>query len=147
MSILEVAARSDDLIKQLCRIWEKSVRATHLFLSEDDIQMISQYIPSALLEIPHLLIARNEASEPAAFLGIEGNKVEMLFVLPEKKGLGLGKRLVQYAREKFNVSEVCVNEQNPEARGFYERLGFAVYKRTESDEQGNPFPLLYMKLL
>lgn len=147
MTIFEATARSDDLIKQLFSIWEKSVRATHLFLSENDIQMISRYVPSALLEIPHLLVARSESSKPAAFLGIDGNKVEMLFVLPEERRRGLGKRLMQYARKKFNVSEVCVNEQNPKALGFYEHMGFTVYKRTELDEQGNPFPLMYMKLL
>lgn len=41
--------------------------------------------------------------------------------------------------------EVAVNEQNPLARGFYEHMGFRPYKRTELDEQGNPYPLLYMK--
>lgn len=41
--------------------------------------------------------------------------------------------------------EVAVNEQNPQAVGFYEHLGFQTYKRTECDEEGNPYPLLYMK--
>ena len=40
----------------------------------------------------------------------------------------------------------AVNEQNPLAKGFYEYMGFKVYKRTECDEQGNPYPLLYMKM-
>ena len=38
-----------------------------------------------------------------------------------------------------------MNEQNPQALGFYERLGFRPYKRTELDEQGRPFPLLYLR--
>ena len=41
--------------------------------------------------------------------------------------------------------EVTVNEQNPQADGYYEHLGFQTYKRTECDEEGNPYPLLYMK--
>ena len=41
--------------------------------------------------------------------------------------------------------EVSVYEQNPQAVGFYEHLGFQTYKRTECDEEGNPYPLLYMK--
>ena len=47
--------------------------------------------------------------------------------------------------EKHEIKELAVNEQNPLARGFYEHMGFEVYKRTELDEQGNPYPLLYMK--
>ena len=41
--------------------------------------------------------------------------------------------------------EVTVNEQNPQAVGFYEHLGFQTYKRTECDGEGNPYPLSYMK--
>ena len=37
-------------------------------------------------------------------------------------------------------------EQNPNAKRFYEYLGFKVYKRNERDEQGNPYPILYMRL-
>lgn len=47
---------------------------------------------------------------------------------------------------RYAVQEVCVNEQNPAARGFYKHLGFAVYRRTPLDEQGGPFPLLYLRL-
>ena len=47
--------------------------------------------------------------------------------------------------EKYSVNDLAVNEQNPLAKGFYEHMGFEVYKRTELDEQGNPYPLLYMK--
>ena len=59
---------------------------------------------------------------------------------------GLGRKLSQYGIENFSVNELAVNEQNPLAKGFYEHMGFQVYKRTDHDEQGNPYPLLYMKL-
>ena len=79
-------------------------------------------------------------------MGTDGTKLEMLFVSSGKRGKGLGKRLVLYGMEHDSVREVGVNEQNPQARGFYEHMGFHVYKRTETDEQGNPYPILYMKL-
>ena len=41
--------------------------------------------------------------------------------------------------------ELFVNEQNPQARGFYEHMGFAVRERSELDEQGNPYPILFME--
>ena len=49
------------------------------------------------------------------------------------------------ASTRCGVERLTVNEQNPAARGFYEHMGFAVYKRTETDEQGGPYPLLYMR--
>ena len=54
--------------------------------------------------------------------------------------------LIGLGIEKYAVRQLTVNEQNPQAKGFYEHLGFRVYKRTDNDEQGNPYPLLYMRL-
>ena len=71
--------------------------------------------------------------------------LEMLFLAPEERGKGTGRKLMQYGIEKYGIQEVTVNEQNPQAVGFYEHLGFQTYKRTECDEEGNPYPLLYMK--
>lgn len=80
-------------------------------------------------------------------MGIEERKLEMLFVSPEFRGKGIGKQLLQYGIENHSVNELGVNEQNPLAKGFYEHFGFQVYKRTETDEQGNPYPILYMQLV
>ena len=55
-------------------------------------------------------------------------------------------QLLQYGIETYNIQELTVNEQNPQAVGFYEHMGFQTYKRTEYDEEGNPYPLLYMRL-
>ena len=71
--------------------------------------------------------------------------LEMLFVSDEYRGRGTGKQLLQYGIENYGVNELAVNEQNPLAKGFYEYMGFKIYKRTELDEQGNPYPLLYIK--
>lgn len=71
---------------------------------------------------------------------------ELLCLSPEVRGKGLGKQLLQYGIETYNIQELTVNEQNPQAVGFYEHMGFQTYKRTEYDEEGNPYPLLYMRL-
>ena len=34
----------------------------------------------------------------------------------------------------------------PQAKDFYEHMGFKVYQRNELDDQGNPYPVLYMRL-
>lgn len=60
-------------------------------------------------------------------------------------GNGIGKQLICYAIEQESVNELAVNEQNPLAKGFYEHMGFTVERRSELDEQGNPYPILYIK--
>ncbi len=137
--------RNSQLLRQLLDIWEKSVRATHHFLSDAEIQQIKKYVPEALSNVQHLLVAKKESGKIVGFLGVEFQKIEMLFLLPEERGKGFGKTLVQYAIKKYAVCEVTVNEQNPSAKGFYEHLGFKLYKRSETDEQGNPYPILYLK--
>lgn len=145
MRIVKVEERNERLIENLLEVWESSVKATHLFLSHDEINAIKQYVPQALKEIPTLVIAENEAGRPVGFMGIVNQMLEMLFVSNESRGQGIGKQLLQYGIEKYSITELAVNEQNPLAKGFYEHMGFEVYKRTELDEQGNPYPLLYMK--
>ena len=143
--IVEVVARNSTLIQDLLKVWESSVRATHLFLSEDEINNIKKYVPEALLGVPHLVVAENENGNPIGFMGISGHMLEMLFISNDSRGKGTGKQLLRYGIENYSVSELAVNEQNPLAKGFYEHMGFTVYKRTELDEQGNPYPLLYMR--
>lgn len=146
MKIIEVQNRTPDLISRLLTVWESSVRATHLFLSDSEIKSIKEYVPQALNGIAHLMIAEEETGLPVAFMGIEDGTLEMLFISPEERGKGLGKRLIQYGIKNYAVEKLAVNEQNPQAKGFYEHMDFQVYKRTDYDEQGNPYPLLYMSL-
>lgn len=144
MKIYEVNERPAILVQELLQVWEKSVRATHLFLSDEEVKAIKDYVPQALSGIAHLLIAENETGMPVAFMGVEDGVLEMLFITPEERGKSLGKQLIRYGIENYGVERLAVNEQNPQAKGFYEHMGFQVYKRTETDEQGNPYPLLYM---
>ena len=144
MKIYEVSERPAVLVQELLQVWEKSVRATHLFLSDEEVKAIKNYVPQALSGIAHLLIAENEAGRPVAFMGVEDGVLEMLFITPEERGRGLGKQLIRCGIENYGVERLAVNEQIPQAKGFYEHMGFKVYKRTETDELGNPYPLLYM---
>ena len=146
MRIYEAAERSEELVRELLGAWERSVRATHLFLSDGEVRSIREYVPQALLGVAHLLVAEDEAGAPAAFMGVEDGTLEMLFIDPEERGKGLGRRLLRLGIESYGVRRLAVNEQNPQAAGFYEHMGFEVFARSETDEQGNPYPILYMRL-
>lgn len=146
MEIIEIKERIDPLIEELTWIWEKSVKATHLFLSLEEIINIKRCIPDALRQVDYLVVAKNENGIPVAFMGINAQRLEMLFVLPEERGNRLGHRLIQFGIENYKINELTVNEQNSLAENFYNHMGFKVYKRTDFDEQGRPYPLLYMEL-
>ena len=113
MKIYEVSERSAALIAKLLEVWEKSVRATHLFLADEEVRNIKNYVPQALSGIAHLLIAENEEGTPVAFMGVEDGSLEMLFITPQERGKGLGKRLICCGIENYGVERLAVNEQNP----------------------------------
>ena len=142
---IDIHERTSEVIAQLTNVWEQSVKETHLFLSESEIAEIKPYLPMALQKISHLIVAENEDGFPVGFMGIEDRKIEMLFISPESRGKGIGKEFIRYGIKTLSIDEVTVNEQNPQAIGFYEHMGFMVYKRIDLDEQGRPYPLLYMK--
>ena len=144
MKLYEVQNRTP-LLDTLVSVWEDSVRTTHHFLSDAEILKIKTYVPQALSAVENLVIAENEAGRPVAFMGIQNHRLEMLFLASSARGQGLGKQLMQYGNDHYGITELTVNEQNPQAVGFYEHLGFTTYKRTDHDEEGNPYPLLYMK--
>ena len=146
MEIYEVETRTAPLLTSLLDIWEGSVRATHHFLSDAEIDRIREYVPQALTGVKHLIVAKNGRGGPVAFMGTEQSRLEMLFLSASERGKGIGTRLLQYGVQNYGIREVTVNEQNPQAVGFYEHFGFQTYKRTDLDEQGDPYPILYMKL-
>ncbi|MCR1848877.1 GNAT family N-acetyltransferase [Paraclostridium sordellii] len=133
-------------MEEILDTWESSVRATHDFLSEEDIISIKPQVIEGAKYVSKLLCVRDENGIIKAFMGIHDFKIEMLFVSNESRGNGIGKRLVEYAIEVLNINYVDVNEQNPQAVGFYKHMGFEIFKKSNFDEQGNPFPILHMKL-
>ena len=126
IQILELDQR-ETYLQPIVQLWEATVKVTHTFLTEEEIQNIKQYVPQA---VEH----------------VADQRLEMLFIQVNARGQGIGKQLLRYAIKNFDVKELTVNEQNPQAIGFYEHLGFVTYKRTELDEECQPYPLLYMKL-
>ena len=144
MEIKELENR-DEYINQLVSLWERTVLLTHHFLTKDEINKIKEYVPNALAHVKHLIICQDN-NKLLGFMGIENKKLEMLFIDINFRHQGLGKSLIEYGKKLYGLKELTVNEQNPEAVGFYKHLGFIPYKRTEYDEEGNPYPLIYMKL-
>ncbi|NLL32343.1 MAG: GNAT family N-acetyltransferase [Enterococcus cecorum] len=145
IQILELGQR-DMYLQPIVQLWEANVKVTHTFLTKEEIQNIKQYVPQAVAHVPHLCIALSEKGELLVFIGVADQRLEMLFIQVNARGQGIGKQLLRYAIKNFDVNELTVNEQNPQAIGFYEHLGFVTYKRTDLDEEGQPYPLLYMKL-
>lgn len=146
MIIEQVLDRESIATDKLLTIWEYSVKANHHFLTEDAIASLIPYVKLGIKGIASLILAKDKWGEPIGFMGVENGKIEMLFISPNDFGKGIGTLLITHAIERLGVTHVDVNEQNPQALTFYKHRGFRVYDRSELDDQGNPFPILHMKL-
>jgi putative acetyltransferase len=136
---------SDKYREQVLSVWEKSVLATHDFLSQEDFQSIKEIVTT--IDFNHFdVFCLVQDDQVLGFVGVAGQKTEMLFLDPNYFGQGLGKILMNYAINELSVDKVDVNEQNINAVNFYQHLGFNTYERTLKDDQGKDYPLLRMKL-
>ena len=137
-------ATSDDYDELIC-LWDASVRSTHHFLTEKDIQFYKPLIRNEYFPAVELYFIKNDNGKPAAFLGLSEDNIEMLFVHPLSQGKGYGKKLIEFAIHKKDIYKVDVNEQNDKALHFYLNRGFKVTGRDATDAQGNPYPILHMQ--
>lgn len=80
MNMYEIEERTPEIMNVLLKIWEDSVRTTHDFLSGKEIDQIKEYVPQALSDVAHLIVAEDESGKMIAFMGIENQRLEMLFL-------------------------------------------------------------------
>lgn len=141
---IEIVEKADHL--KLIEVWEASLRATHDFLSEEDLQELKPLILDQYFDAVDLRCAKNGNGEIQGFCGVHDGNIEMLFISPDARGKGIGSKLVAYAIKEQGASRVDVNEQNHQALGFYLHIGFKVTGRSPLDGQGKSYPLLHMTL-
>lgn len=142
---IEQATKADHPV--LLEVWEASVRATHDFLAESDLLELKPLILEQYFDAVDLTVARSRDGDIVGFCGVSDSNIEMLFIAPHARGQGVGALLVSHAINTQAATNVDVNEQNEQAVGFYQNIGFSVIGRSPLDGQGKPYPLLHMALL
>ena len=142
---IDYSLRNETLIDKLTIIWQKSVEATHLFLSPQDIKDILPQVVIGLKQIPILLVSFTDDDEPICFAGIADDKLEMLFLSPDYFQQGIGYKMISTAIQDYQIKYVDVNKQNPKALKFYLRQGFTIFKHSPVDSDNRPFPILHLK--
>jgi len=129
---------SIDDYQRLITIWENSVRATHHFITEADIQFYKPLILEEYFHTVDLFCYKDEALKIHGFIGVADNKLEMLFIDDCKRGKGIGKQLLLFAVNKLNVGKVDVNEQNGQAVDFYRQWGRSFFGTIKLPKKERP---------
>ena len=130
--------------ERVVEIWRDAVDATHDFLAPNDRMAIDEMVCGFLSAAP-LWLAVDANDRPIAFMLIDEGHMEALFVDPEVRGQGIGAALVRHGLSLQPTMTTDVNEQNGQAVGFYERMGFTRTGRSPLDGQGRPYPLIHLR--
>ena len=129
-------------VPELLRIWEESVRETHDFLLPEDFVEIRSKMPDYLSAVD--LYKYEDDGKTKGFLGVSGEKVEMLFV--GERGKGIGTELLSHAVRSLGCTAVDVNTQNRSALQFYQKCGFTISAELPTDKEGRPYPITCLTL-
>lgn len=130
-------------IPRLVEVWRSAVDATHHFVRPADLDYYEGMMADTYLPGVDLVVAEVDG-HVAGFSGVVEREVAMLFVDAAYRGRGVGSTLLREAMARIPGLVVDVNEQNPQAIGFYEHHGFRVVGRSPVDSAGKPYPLLHM---
>ncbi|MBB1199275.1 acetyltransferase [Enterobacteriaceae bacterium 89] len=143
MTITLRHSRREDA-ERLIAIWCRSVDATHHFLTPEDRDEIEVQVRHFLPDVP-LWVAVSAADEPVAFMLLSGSHMDALFVDPDVRGSGVGRLLIEHALSLTSELTTDVNQQNEQAIGFYQKMGFVQTGRSATDDHSRPYPLLHLR--
>lgn len=142
MKTVEINDRSGTLTV----VWEGSVRATPLFLSDAEIRRIRGGVPQAIAAVERLTVAADDDGAPVAFMGAEDGRPEMHFISRQQGTRASAGRCCATASGRTACKKATGNGQDPQAVGFYAHMGSAAIGRAERGRQGGPYPLPIMAL-
>ncbi|ADG11360.1 acetyltransferase [Caulobacter segnis] len=129
---------------RVVEIWAAAVDATHDFLTPEDRAAIGREVEAFLPSAP-LMLAVDDRDRPLGFMLVNDSHMEALFIDPEHRGAGIGAILIDYALAVHPILTTDVNEQNAQAVGFYEHMGFERTGWSATDGQGRAYPLIHLR--
>jgi putative acetyltransferase len=129
---------------RVVEIWAAAVDATHDFLTPQDRAEIGREVAAFLPSAP-LTLAVDDRDRAIGFMLIDNGHMEALFIDPEHRGAGVGAILIDYALAVHPLLTTDVNEQNAQAVGFYEHMGFTRTGWSATDGRGRPYPLIHLR--
>jgi putative acetyltransferase len=104
-------------------VWRGACAASYGFLPSGFVQGYEEWLRGGVLNAHDTLVVDDGAVR--AFLLRQGQFVGSLFVEPARQGQGLGRRLLDAAKEASPVLLTSTFAQNERAVRFYQREGFA----------------------
>ena len=111
-------------INKVADIWLDTNVATHYFISAKYWQNNFELVKELLLQATVYVYEKNQ--EIQGFVGLNDEYIEGIFVSNEMRSHGIGKALLNYAKNERNKLFLNVYQKNVRAIAFYQREGFEI---------------------
>ncbi|ARN76308.1 GNAT family N-acetyltransferase [Oceanicoccus sagamiensis] len=123
-------------LENVVDIWYQSSTLAHPFLEPDFVKKVKKdmheiYIPNSETWV------YEEEDKIVGFIGMIGNEIGGLFVLPDQHSKGIGTKLVNLILELHDELEVEVFKKNKIGRAFYDKYGFEFMKEYFDEASNN----------
>jgi putative acetyltransferase len=113
----------DDDLDRLIEVWYQASLLAHPFLSERFLNRERELIAGVYLPVAETYVYEKDGVL-VGFIALMGDEVGAIFVDPALHGRGIGRALMDYARDLRTRLELDVFKENHIGRRFYARYGF-----------------------
>ena len=111
-------------INQVSHIWLNTNLKAHFFIPEQ--YWISNYeFVKEMLPQSEVYVYENN-NKIQGFIGLKDDYIEGIFVADEMQSHGIGKKLLDYIKNKKAKLQLNVYQKNTRAISFYQREGFEI---------------------
>ena len=111
-------------INQVADIWLDTNIKAHYFIPAQYWKSNLELVKELLLQATVYVYEDNQKIQ--GFIGLNGEYIEGIFVSGEMQSQGIGKILLNYAKDKRNKLYLNVYQKNARAISFYKREGFEI---------------------
>lgn len=130
-------------LDDLLAAWASASEVAHPFLTQEFLDLERENIPNLYLPNAETWVFEDEG-RVVGFVALLGNEVGAIFVHPSHQRRGVGRQLMETARELRGELFVEVFKANTIGRAFYAKYGFEIVAEKVHEQTG--FDLLRLWL-
>ncbi len=120
--------------ESVMEIWLETNCSAHDFIDREYFEGVFEAVKEMIPRAEVYIFEENDQIK--GFIGLAGSYIEGLFVRQDCQGSGIGKELLDLAKQIRDVLTLSVYRKNEQAFSFYRREGFNVLELSVEEATG-----------
>ena len=123
-------------VDSVAEIWLDTNIKAHNFVPAKHWESNFTLVKEMFLQAEMYLYEEEKTRQILGFVGLNGNYIEGIFVCGEAQSQGIGKRLLDFVKERKEFLRLGVYQKNERAVQFYKREGFQIESENVDEDTG-----------